>query len=33
MEQPFTYAESAMRRLGIVGRAARRLVMGRVEGL
>jgi lipopolysaccharide export LptBFGC system permease protein LptF len=33
MEQPFTYAESAMRCLGIVGRAARRLVMGRVEGL
>ena len=33
MERPFTYAESAMRRLGIVGRAARRLVMGRVEGL
>ncbi len=33
MERPFTYAETAMRRLGIIGRAARRLVMGRVEGL
>ena len=33
MERPFTYAEAAMRCLGIVGRAARRLVMGRIEAM
>lgn len=33
MERPFTYAEAAMRCLGIVGRTARRLVMGRIEAM